>query len=357
MSNPRTVRRAGAVPALAAAAALAALAVPGSARASERFTLPGDEVAVYNLAGKMQVVAGRGSQVEAEVARQGRDGGKLKVETGRIGERQTLRVIYPANRVVYRSGERRSSTTVRVRDDGTFDDDRGGRKVTVATWGFGLQAGADVTLYVPKGKQVAVHLGVGEATVSNVEGDLRVDVHAAPVRAEHTRGRLKLDTGSGGVTVSDAQGDVTIDTGSGGVRVSSVRGGNLLVDTGSGGVTGDDLRVERLSVDTGSGGVELLAVSAAEIRLDTGSGHVRLDLRSDVRVLDVDTGSGGVTITVPDQLGADAEIEVGSGGIDIDVPHEVVGRISRDHYRCRIGDGQGRIHIETGSGGVRLRQG
>jgi len=84
---------------------------------------------------------------------------------------------------------------------------------------------------------------------------------------------------------------------------------------------------------------------------------VTIGLLSDVRSMDIDTGSGGVTITVPQTLGAEADIEVGSGEIDIDVPHEIMGKVSRDHYRCKIGDGQGRIHIDTGSGGVRLKQG
>ena len=41
-----------------------------------------------------------------------------------------------------------------------------------------------------------MHLGVGDATISNVDGDIRLSVASATVNTEHTRGRLDLDTGS-----------------------------------------------------------------------------------------------------------------------------------------------------------------
>src|SRR5260221_2823754 len=46
--------------------------------------------------------------------------------------RETLRVIYPDDEIVYRELGRGSNTTLRVRDDGTFNDreDRGDRKST-----------------------------------------------------------------------------------------------------------------------------------------------------------------------------------------------------------------------------------
>ena len=55
-------------------------------------------------------------------------------------------------------------------------------------------------------------LGAGEAKIDNVDGDLRVDVSAAPVTATRTRGKLLLDTGSGEVKVTDAQGEIDLDT-------------------------------------------------------------------------------------------------------------------------------------------------
>ena len=175
------------------AALVAAAPVIAGAQTPERRTLAGDDVAVYNLAGIMRVEGGTGSEVSVEVTRGGGDASRLQIATGRIRGRETLRVIYPDRRIVYKQGDWgrwRSRTTLRVDDDGTFSDGRNddGRSVDIVGNGDGLDAYADVRVIVPKGKRVSVFLGVGEAKIENVDGDLYVDVSAAPVTSKRTRG-------------------------------------------------------------------------------------------------------------------------------------------------------------------------
>ena len=341
--------------------ALALFLVPAvaSAQNAERRTLSGNEVAIYNLAGVMRVEGGTGSEVAVEVTRGGADASKLSIATGAIRGRETLRVMYPDRRIVYRRGDmgRWSRTSLRVDDDGTFGghDDDSGRRVDIAGSGDGLEAYADVVISVPRGKRVSVFLGVGEAKIDNVDGDLLVDVSAAPVTSTRTKGKLSLDTGSGEVRVSDAQGEVDLDTGSGSVEVMNVRGPYLKMDTGSGRVRGSDIVTDELELDTGSGSVRLGAVQAKRIKLDSGSGSVELDLKADVDDVRIESGSGGVTLGIPESLGAAIRIDTGSGGIDTDIPIQVK-KAERSYLSGTIGDGKGEISIETGSGGVRLKR-
>ena len=329
------------------------------AQTPERRTVAGDDVAVYNIAGVMRVEGGTGSEVAVEVTRGGPDASKLTIQTGRARGRESLRVIYPDRRIVYRQGDWprwRSRTTLRVDDDGTFGDNHDdGRSVDIVGSGDGLEAYADVRVIVPKGKRVSVFLGVGEAKIDNVDGDLYVDVSAAPVTATRTRGKLSLDTGSGEVRVTDAQGEIDLDTGSGSVEVMNIRGPHLKMDTGSGRVRGSDIVADELELDTGSGGVRLGQVQSKRIKLDSGSGSVELDLRSDVDDVRIESGSGGVTLGIPESLGAAIRIDTGSGGIDTDIPIQVK-KAERGYLSGTIGDGKGEISIETGSGGVRLRR-
>lgn len=323
---------------------------------TERRSISGDHVAIYNLAGRLRVQSGTGSEVVVEITRGGHDASQLKLATGVIRGAQTLRVIYPSDRIIYSDLDRRSRTTMRVNDDGTFDDgrdsfDRG--RVEIRDSGSGLEAHADLVVSVPKGQHASVHWGVGEATVSNVDGDLHVSVGSGHLTSEHTRGTLSLDTGSGGLTVTDAQGDVRLDTGSGGVTLTGIHGDALGVDAGSGSVHGADVDVKTLKVDVGSGGLRLDRVKAPRVSVDAGSGSTVLELLSPVDHLDVDSGSGGVTIRLPASQGADVDIETGSGGIDSDFSVQTT-RIERNHMRGRIGDGRGSIKIQAGSGGVRL---
>jgi DUF4097 and DUF4098 domain-containing protein YvlB len=67
----------------------------------------------------------------------------------------------------------------------------------------------------------------------------------------------------------------------------------------------------------------------------------------------VETGSGDITLKAPPTLGAEVDIETSSGEIETDFEVAVT-RHARDHMTGRIGDGRGKIAIETGSGGIKL---
>lgn len=342
---------------LAGAVAALALAVPAGLLAQESYTVRGDAVAVYNLAGEVEVVGGSGGEVSVRVMRGGADGDVLDVQVGEIDGRQTLRVIYPSDRVHYDGDGWGGRTDVRVRRDGTWGggwNDRGDR-VRISSRGSGLDAHADLRIAVPRGQEIDIYVAVGRITASNVEGRIRLDTHSGGVEAREVAGHLTIDTGSGSVEVTGMDGDLEIDTGSGSVRLTDVDGDRVGVDTGSGGVDGDGVRARRIGIDTGSGGIELRRSSARDVELDTGSGSIRAELNADIDRVIADTGSGSVTLRLPEGLSAELDIETGSGGIEVDFPVMATHR-ARDELRGRIGDGQGRIEVDTGSGSVRIQR-
>lgn len=337
----------------AAAGAMAATPSPVVAQAEE-YELRGDRVAIHNVAGRVRLVAGSGDAVTVRVSRGGADASRLEVRTGALDEGVGLRVIYPDDRIVYPRLRNGSRSEFRVSDEGLVG--RGGRRVRVRGSGSGLEAYADLEIRVPAGRQVAVHHGVGDVEARGVDSDLRLDGVSGRITVREIRGSVGIDTGSGAVEVVDVEGDrLHVDTGSGSVRLTGIRADQVHVDTGSGRVSGNDISGREMRFDTGSGGIGLDAVSATDLRLDTGSGSIELALTGDVRSADLDTGSGSVTLLLPEDLGAELDVETGSGGIDFDFPITVV-RAGRDHLVGRIGDGEGRIRVETGSGSVRLRR-
>lgn len=349
-------------PSARAAAAAAAfltlflIAESAAAQTTEACTLTGRDVAIYNLIGTVTLVAGAGNAVEVQVATGGPDAAQLAIKTGEIDGRQTLRIIYPSKNLVDRSLGGGSSTTLEVKEDGTFNGDLDlgkSRRVTIRGKGDGLEAHANLTVAVPAGIKVRVHQGVGKVTADGVTADLILDTASAPVTATGIHGSLHVDVGSGEVHASDIEGRVSIDTGSGDVDVRNSRGDSFHVDTGSGRVTAKGVVATNVSVDTGSGEIDLTEVESEEVSLDTGSGSISVDLEKDIDELAIDTGSGDVHVGVPSGAGAEVRIEASSGDIDVAVPHDV----RRDHgslYRCTIGDGDGTISIETASGDVTI---
>ena len=338
------------------------LLLPASVLAqTERVTLTGAEVGIYNLVGTLKVEGGGGSDVVVEVTRGGRDAQRLTVQRGEVRGRSALRILYPEDRIVYPRDDRydyNSRSTFSVSDDGTFGDDdrRGwtrGRRIEVRSGGDGLEAHADLRVIVPKGKTVYLRHGIGETTIDNVDGRLNVSVAASRVRASHVRGAMSLDTGSGGVEVSDMTGDLSLDAGSGGAVLDGVRGGKLNMDIGSGSLRGRALDVSELVADVGSGGIRLTEVKTPRLHLETGSGGSDVELLGPVEEVQVEAGSGGVTLRLPANLGAAVDIETGSGGIDTDFEVKVQ-RMERHALRGTVGDGRARVRIEAGSGTVRL---
>jgi lia operon protein LiaG len=321
---------------------------------TEQRSIKGATVAVYNLAGRVRAIAGAGDAVVVEITRSGSDAAKLKIETGLIGTRETLRIVYPSDRVIY-PDLRRSRTSIHVRADGTFGgstDDRYDR-VDIRSDGPGLEAHADLVVHIPRGQKIELFLGVGRAEVVNVEGELLVDVASAEVDIAGVKGNLTLDTGSGRVSVRDVTGDVNIDSGSGGLTVDKVKGSSLRLDSGSGGVQASDIDVKDFNVDVGSGGLRVYRLTASDINVDTGSGGATLELLSVFEKLTVDTGSGGVTVRAPAALSAEVDVETGSGGFQTDF-EITTRRVSRNHIEGRIGAGKAQIRIEAGSGTIRL---
>lgn len=342
---------------VAATGVIAALGPPVDAgaawaQAPERVVLSGDRVAVHNLAGEVRIEAGSGSDVVVTVTRGGADSDRLRVERRAFDGVETLIVHYPGDRVVYprRGG---GESRLRVSDDGRLYE--GDRRVTVSGRGGGLEAYADLEISVPPGSDLALHHGIGEVTASGIEADVLIDISSGPVTASAMRGFLNIDTGSGAVEVRDHRGNLRIDTGSGSVRATGLAGDEVLIDTGSGSVTVARVEASQLRVDTGSGSIELGSVRATDVLLDTGSGGVDVELLERVDNLEIDTGSGGVVVYFPSDIGAQIEVETGSGGIDVEFPITV--RVAeRTHLVGTIGDGRGRVLIDTGSGSVRLRR-
>lgn len=347
---------------LALLASLVTLAAAAAARA-ETIIVSGKDVAVYNLAGDLRVEAGAGPSVTVDVTRGGRDGGKLKIAQDLLDGRQALRVLYPGNRIVYPRTKGWSSTSMAVTRDGRFEDkcvhgiaELFARHVSIHSGGSGDEAYADLVVRVPRGQKISIYVGVGAASVSNVDGELYVSTNSGTVNSIQTRGKLSLDTGSGDVAVAEASGDLIVDTGSGDVRVNKVSGNSVSLDTGSGKVAGAALVTGRLHVNTGSGSIDLERVACPDVDLDTGSGSVALGLTSDVDRLKIDTGSGSVRVTAPETISARVHVDTGSGGISTDLPMKLTEKTASSLIGT-IGDGRGTIVIDTGSGSVKLFRG
>ena len=86
----------------------------------------------------------------------------------------------------------------------------------------------------------------------------------------------------------------------------------------------------------------------------TERGEIRaLAMTSDVDRLKIDTGSGSVRLQLTPGTGAHVHVDTGNGGVTCELPIATETK-DDDSLIGTLGDGRGSIHIETGSGSVRL---
>jgi len=332
----------------------AALLVAGSSAsaATIRKVLDSDRVALHNLVGDLTVVPGHGPSIVAEITLQGRDAGRLRVDSGPLRGLEMLRVIYPSDRIHVPGFMGKS--TFWVREDGTLDGRiREGRRVELSGRGGGLEARADVKLYVPRGHRVGINWGHGSADIRGVDAGIAIEGASMDVRSSGCAGGLAVEVGSGSVHLDGNRGNVSVETGSGDVEVRDSDVEHLVVETGSGTIRAMGVAASGVSLETGSGDIDADGIRTAKASLETGSGRVELRLRGDAENVVVESGSGDVTVTVPEGMGAAVHMETGSGEVEASVPLQIT-RQSRHELKGTIGDGQGRLSMETGSGRVAL---
>lgn len=333
---------------------LAAPVIAAHAQQAERVELSGSTIKLYNLIGTLEVVPATGGTASADVTRKGSDGARLSVRHSG----GTLTIMYPGDQFVYQGGEGHHESTLRVREDGSFNgdwNDGGGRKVKISSRGSGLSAWADIRLALPAGARADLNIGVGRVTLTNVKGTISVQTSSGDVATTTTAGGLSIDTGSGDVTVTAHDGSLSVDTGSGDILMTGIKSDVLSLDTGSGDVQIRGLTAGKLSVDTGSGDVIVSEADVRSVNVDTGSGNVQVGLTGDVDDFHVDTGSGDVELSAPKSLGATVTIETSSGDISTEFPLQVT-RKGRDGLAGTIGNGKGTLSIDTASGDVTLKQ-
>jgi hypothetical protein len=360
--------------------AAASAAAEGTRTLKQSFPVGSTEVRLANLAGAIQIVAGKGPQIQVEAV----------VHAEGDSESETQRLLQGMSWVAARDKKGREEMALnypvddydtfsypRSNDSGWWGGDSrtqihylGERVNVVSSTRRAPTLYADLRIEVPAGARFAIRLGAGSVDSGRTSGGLEIDTGSGDVAVDFHEGRLLVDTGSGNVEIGEAREDVTVDTGSGDVKIARMTGRGL-VDTGSGNVEVDAFQGTTLAVDTGSGDVRIGGGSTGSLDVDTGSGDIRVEglemetFRGDTgsgdvvvktslaktRDMLVDTGSGSVKILGGADASFDLEAEQGSGELVVgysDAQYKV--RRGREVYGATRGDRKTKIRVDTGSG-------
>jgi len=151
------------------------------------------------------------------------------------------------------------------------------------------------------------------------------------------------------------ESDLELTTHNGSVEITKITG-RLDCTTHNGKITAEQV----------SGTAELLTHNGSVIcreisgdtRLRTHNGSVKVYYSKEApSVCDISliTSNGGIEIATPSSFSGEIDISTSNGSIRTDLPITVVGKISKSRLSGKIGTGQGKLHLETHNGSIRVQ--
>lgn len=187
-----------------------------------------------------------------------------------------------------------------------------------------------------------IHIGGRHENYHNISIDYDIE---APADAY-------LDAGSGsGDVVDEGVGEnPKLNTGSGSIHATGLKG-SFTVNTGSGSIYAEADSAGDVKAETGSGSIELKGVKGS-LKAETGSGSIKVT-GAPTAPWKLQTGSGGIELWAGDApMTLDAE--TGSGNVHTDREMLTQGSTDRHHVTGKLNGGGPTVHIETGSGDIRV---
>ena len=241
--------------------------------------------------------------------------GSIEVRSGPAGEATIKGVIQVRKGGFWGKGGDADDLLQQVKDNPPIELSGGRLKVGhFSDRNLRKRVSVSFEIVVPADTEVVADSGSGSITVVNIDASVSADTGSGSVTLENITGSVNADTGSGSVTLENITGDIVADTGSGSIRADNVAGA---------------------------------------FRGDTGSGSIKVQGRQEGRWT-LDTGSGSVSVDLPDDAAFDVDLESSSGKIVIDHPMTMQGEISKKHIKGDVRGGGPLLHIDTGSGSIRV---
>jgi len=144
-------------------------------------------------------------------------------------------------------------------------------------------------------------------------------------------------------------------THNGHIRITSITG-QTNGTTHNGNVTAEQIS-GTIELRTHNGSVICREVSG-DTQLKTHNGNVKLyysEAAPSVCDISLITYNGGIDLATPSNFSGEVDASTHNGSIRTDLPITISGKISKNKLTGTIGTGQGKLHLETHNGSIRIK--
>ena len=219
----------------------------------------------------------------------------------------------------------------------------------------------------------------GSVKCRNISGEeLSVKSSSGSITAESIKGSAQLNTSYGSITCRDlSDGDVQLKSSSGTIRLTNASFSHCDVHTSYGSIDADELKGDSIKLHSDSGGIHVTSASAHTVDMSTSYGRITgrqittgdLTAKSGSGNLDVDcsqatpaditaslvTSYGSIDFTAPPAFAGQVDLSTSYGSIRTSRPITVSGEMNKKQLKGTIGEGSGKLHLQTSSGSINLK--
>lgn len=210
------------------------------------------------------------------------------------------------------------------------------------------------------GQSIVLHSGNGSITAAGLKGSTTAETSYGAISCkDFSDGDLRLKSGNGRIEISDASFGVCDARSSyGTIAAKNLQGDSIDLQSGNGSVEIDDAQAKTLNASSSYGRIAATGIAAENLTARSGNGSVNMqctaaapaNLNAQVR-----SSYGSVEFVAPPEFSGEVYLSTSYGSIHTARPVTTSGEITKKKITGRIGDGTGRIHLESGSGSVELK--
>jgi DUF4097 and DUF4098 domain-containing protein YvlB len=210
------------------------------------------------------------------------------------------------------------------------------------------------------GDNVKLKSGSGSITAESIKGSAELDTSYGSVSCkDFSGGDIKLKSSSGKITLLNASfGDCDAHTSYGSVRVDELRGKSIRLHSGSGSIDAGKTSADTIDVSTSYGRVTCEDIVCAELGAKSGSGNIDIVCAPSApadMVAQVHSSYGNLDFVAPPDFAGQIELKTSYGSIKTALPVTVTGEITKKAIQGTIGQGEGKLDLQTRSGSIHLK--
>jgi DUF4097 and DUF4098 domain-containing protein YvlB len=207
---------------------------------------------------------------------------------------------------------------------------------------------------VPSQYNVDLRTSGGDITVSDLNGQAKVNTSGGDVALGHIAGAVDAHTSGGDISMAGSQANAMLVTSGGDIKVDN-SAGPLNVKTSGGSIDIGHAQGD-LTAHTSGGSIEI-GDAGGIIDASTSGGSIKARLSRQPRgESKLSTSGGGITVHIASNIALDIDAHTSGGDVDSDVPVMVMGKQDDSSLNGKLNGGGPKLVLRSSGGDIRLQK-